>query len=562
MSRVVAIGKQDFCEVIEQNCFYIDKTGFIKEWWENQDDVTLITRPRRFGKTLSMSMVEQFFSVTNADSVLFQDLAIWQEEAYRSLQGTYPVIFLSFADIKDVAYEDAYTGICQIIADAYLANKHLLDGNTLNTEEKRYFLSVNDQMKKRTAVVAIRRLSGYLHQYYGKKVIILLDEYDAPMQEAYTNGYWEELSEFMRGFFNATFKTNRSMERAILTGITRVGKESIFSDLNNLEVVATTSQKYEAVFGFTEEEVFCALEEYGLSDKKQQVKEWYDGFTFGRRQHVYNPWSITHFLEKREFKNYWANTSSNALVSNLLQKSSQEVKLAMEGLMEGTGLRAEIDEEVVFSQLGRTRGAIWSLFLASGYLKVTRYQIDEDSGRQRYELDVTNKEVKLMFSQMFINWFEGESCNYSLFSKALIAGNVEQMNRYLDEIAMATFSYFDTGYRQAENFYHAFVLGLVAELSPGYEITSNRESGLGRYDVMLMPKDDVSDGILIEFKVYDPQKEKTLQDTVARALAQIEEKKYETVLKQRGLSSSRIKKYGFAFRGKEVCIGGGPPLSF
>lgn len=366
MARTVGIGIQDFGKIIENDCFYVDKTAFIKEWWESKDEVTMITRPRRFGKTLTMSMTEQFFSVKYAGrGDLFEGLAIWQEEKYRALQGTYPVISLSFANIKETNYQDTRDKIVQLLVGEYADHEFLLDGDTMAEKDKAFFKSVSADMNDVTATLAIHNLSKFLSAYYGKKVIILLDEYDTPMQEAYVHGYWEELVAFTRSMFNAAFKTNPWLERAIMTGITRVSKESIFSDLNNLKVVTTTSDEYGTVFGFTEEEVFAALDEFGMSDRKPDVKRWYDGFIFGRWKDIYNPWSILNFLDTGKLTTYWANTSSNSLVGKLIQEGSPDVKMTMEDLLHDRIFHTVIDEQIVFSQLDRKMSAVWSLLLAS-----------------------------------------------------------------------------------------------------------------------------------------------------------------------------------------------------
>lgn len=317
--KTVSIGLQDFGEIQTLNTFYIDKTHFIEEWWNTKDKVTLITRPRRFGKTLTMSMVEYFFSVEHKDAGLFENLAIWEKQEYRDLQGTYPVISISFSDIKENSYQQVRNKICEIIVDLYNHYDFLAEGELLNQREKEYFYKVSSSMEDSEISIAIRRLSGYLFRYYGKKVIILLDEYDTPVLEAYTGGYWQELITFTRSLFNATFKNNPYLERGIMTGITRISKESIFSDLNNLEVVTTTSEKYADTFGFTEQEVFETLENYGFADKKEEVKYWYDGFCFGSHTDIYNPWSIINYLDKKTVGPYWTNTSSNTLVGQLIQ---------------------------------------------------------------------------------------------------------------------------------------------------------------------------------------------------------------------------------------------------
>ena len=407
MARTVGIGVQEFADIREKNYFYIDKTDFIREWWENGASVTLITRPRRFGKTLTMSMVEEFFSVEYAGrDDLFDGLSIWRKEEFRALQGTYPVISLSFANVKEKNYPDMKTRICQLITDLYSKNYFLLDSGLLTVEERRFFQEVTADMPEVVATIALYKMSDFLFRYYGKKVIILLDEYDTPMQEAYVDGYWDEMTAFTRNLFNSTFKTNPWLERAIMTGITRVSKESIFSDLNNLKVVETTSDEYAVAFGFTEEEVFDAMDEYGYSNK-QEVKDWYDGFVFGNHRDIYNPWSVLNYLDTGKLTTYWANTSSNSMVGKLIREGSPEVKTIMEDLLNGKVLRTQLDEQIVFSQLEYKRNAIWSLLLASGYLKVENYKLDPDKGKAEYELALTNKEVRLMFEDMIEDLFAG-----------------------------------------------------------------------------------------------------------------------------------------------------------
>lgn len=560
MARTVSIGHQDFETLIKNDYFYVDKTFFIKEWWENGDAATLITRPRRFGKTLTMSMLEKFFSVKYAGrSDLFEGLFIWQEEKFRKLQGTFPVISLSFANIKEATYEKAREKICQLLAAEYERNAFLLESGCLTEGEKGFFQKKTPDMGDMDATLALNQLSEYLSRYYGKKVIILLDEYDTPMQEAYVNGYWKEMVDFTRSMFNASFKTNPYLERAILTGITRISKESIFSDLNNLAVVTTTTNSYTDSFGFTQEEVDHALKEYGLSDKREEVKEWYDGFIFGEQQNIYNPWSILNYLKWRDFTTYWANTSSNSLAGKLIREGSPQVKIIMEDLLAEKALHTQLDEQIVFNQLDHNESAIWSLLLASGYLKVQKYTIDIGRGREEYDLVLTNKEVRIMFQRMIEDWFT-RSSSYNEFVRALLQNDVKAMNVYMNRVALETFSFFDTGKRpsgdtEPERFYHGFVLGLIVELADRYVITSNRESGFGRYDVLLAPRNDEDYGIIMEFKVYDPEDEKSLKDTIQAAHEQIERKKYATVLIAKGVQSERIRRYAFAFEGKKVLIG-------
>lgn len=560
MARRVGIGYQSFERLITEDIFYVDKTMFIKEWWENKDIVTLITRPRRFGKTLNLSMLENFFSVKYADrGALFQNLFIWKDKKYQKLQGTYPVIFLSFAEVKETSFVNTREKICQLIKNLYNTFDFLLETEYLNADEKEAYREISVDMKDYLASGSLKVLSDYLARYYGKKVIILLDEYDTPMQEAYVGGYWDALVSFLRNLFNSTFKTNPFLEKALMTGITRISKESIFSDLNNIEMVTTTSEKYEDSFGFTQEEVWDALKEYDLYESREEVKDWYDGFTFGRKSGIYNPWSIIHYLDKRKFATYWANTSSNYLAGKLIREGSADMKIIMEDLLSGRTLHVQLDEQVVFSQLDSSEDAVWSLLLASGYLRLERYGLNK-RGYPEYELKLTNKEVFIMFEKMIDGWFKQSASPYNAFIKALLLGDTGAMNTYINRIASMIFSYFDTGKNpsdetEPERFYHGFVLGLMVDLQGRYKITSNRESGFGRYDVVLEPRQDQDDAIIIEFKVCDAGKKQTLESAVAEALQQINRMHYAADLEAGGIKTERIKKYGFAFEGKKVLIG-------
>ena len=577
------LGYQDFEEVRTQHIFYIDKTDFIREWWEYADKVTLITRPRRFGKTLNMSMTECFFSNKYADrSDLFEGLSIWEEKSpdgeykYRKLQGTFPVIFLSFANVKATTYKEMLFKITKVITDLYNKNDYLLEKNLLNEKEQKYYQKIEPGMSNEFATDAINTMACFMQRYYGQKVIIILDEYDTPMQDAWISGYWEETVRFFSGLFNSTFKTNEYLERGLITGITRVAKESIFTGMNNLDVITTTSHEYATSFGFTEEEVFTALEDAGLGDQKGKVKRWYDGFTFGTCTDIYNPWSIVSFIKKKgKYDTYWSNTSGNGLVNQLIQKGTSDIKQTMEDLLQGKSFEAEIDEKIVFDQLDGSADAVWSLLLATGYLKVLNVRtLDEDEegvgeeGDVWYTLAITNLETKRMFRKMIRGWFGGNAeMPYSNFIKALLINDLDRMNEFMNRIALHSFSSFDIAKNASdddapERFYHGFVLGLMVELAGRFEITSNRERGkyelcsYGRYDIMLTPKNRERDyAYIIEFKVHKPSKEKDLAQTVANAHSQIDEKLYDAKLIADGFSPEQIRKYGFAFKGKECLIG-------
>ena len=564
-----ALGYQDYEEVITENILYIDKTNFISEWWEYGDKVTLITRPRRFGKTLNLSTVECFFSNKYANrGELFEGKAVWEAKSdegdykYRHLQGTFPVIFLSFASVKTGSINGIKTAVKQVIAELYRKHKDMMSDAVFDDNDRKDYNTVNDTMPDNTALRAVNRLSEYMEKLYGKKTIILLDEYDTPMQEAWLAGTWDEAVSFFRSFFDATFKTNSHIYRSIITGITRISKESIFSGLNNLEAVTTTSDKYASCFGLSEKEVFAALEQKGLGAEKQGVKKWYDGFAFGTHKDIYNPWSIISFISSGgRYAAYWSNTSSNGLVNMLIQTGSSAIKTTMETLLDGRSFETEIDEQIVFSQLNGNTGAIWSLLLATGYLRIDRLVQVGRFKKELYTLKLTNMEVEIMFSDMIKGWFNSSTeTEYNDFIKALLSDDKKAMNRYMNKVALATFSSFDVGnkpseYAEPERFYHGFVLGLIVDLAGRYDVTSNRESGFGRYDVMLEPLNEKDDAIIIEFKVYDPDDEKTLYDTVQDALRQVEDKCYSASLEAKGIAPERIRKYGFAFRGKECRIG-------
>ncbi len=553
MLKTVGLGIQDYEKVIEQNNFYIDKTNFIPEWWRSNDDITLITRPRRFGKTLMLSTVEKFFSIRQGNNEeLFKGLNVSKDTEMMKECGKWPVLFVSFAAIKADNFKDAVTQFVQTFMDLKINLSFLKD--SLSDDELEFWNDINLKMDASVAVKCLNIFSSLLRGYYGEKVIILIDEYDTPMQEAYVNGYWDEITGFMRNMFNATLKTNPNLQKALLTGITRVSRESLFSDLNNLKIVTISSDNYADSFGFTEKEVFEALDAYGYGSEKEKVKEWYDGFKFGDMDGIYNPWSIISFLQTGKYEPYWANTSSNALVSKLVREGSVEIKQSFEELLNGGSVKSEIDEQLVFGEMDGNEKAVWSLLFASGYLKAV--SLTDKDGIMEYELKLTNYEVAVSFSILVKRWFENTGGYYSYFVKALLEGNIDDMMDTLSEICESMISTFDgSGKAAPENFYHGLVIGLLVELRGRYEIKSNRESGLGRYDVMLRPKDKKDNAVIIEFKAKRrSEKGKTLDELCDMALQQIEDKKYEAELLEAGFEKEKIIKLAFAFEGKELLI--------
>ena len=553
MSVNVAIGVQDFSTLIENHYFYVDKTTFLKEWWDSGDSVTLITRPRRFGKTLTMSMTEQFFSMEYAGrSDLFEELEIWNDEKYRNLQGTYPVISLSFANIKEPTYELTQKKICDLIAQLYFKFDFITESNALIKEEVNLYKKIMNHMDYVDATLSLNYLSGFLYKYYGKKVIILLDEYDTPMQEAFVDGYWDELVTFTRSLFNSTFKTNPALERGIMTGITRVSKESIFSDLNNLKVVTTTSDEYATTFGFTEPEVFEALGKCGLDSEKSEVKRWYDGYVFGRTE-VYNPWSVLNYVEliwadmTSLPRPFWANTSSNSIVKTLVEKADIKVKQEIELLIQGESIEKPIHEDITYEDIGveESEENIWNFLFFTGYLK----KVDEAlrDGIRYISMSIPNEEILYIYKNTVLSWFgkKVKKKDFSELYRYVTEGEVIGLEKTISELLREGISFYDT----KEAFYHGFLMGIFGGMGDYYSY-SNRESGDGRYDICLKSMDVEKPVILFELKVSESFHQ--MEKCSLKAVEQIRMKHYEEEFLRDGYRE--VLCYGIAFYKKNCKI--------
>ena len=565
MARTISIGAQGYEALRTKGNFYVDKTGFVRDWWEADDSVTLVCRPRRFGKTLNLDTVRCFFSTDFAGrgEELFGGMDVWRDPAMRALQGAVPVVALSFARVKQSGFESMMKRVNELMVDAVKAHAYLLGWEGLDGFDRDRLDAVRLNMDATTCAAVPNLLCSLLERYWGMRPVVLLDEYDAPMERAWVGGFWDEASEFMRDLMNSTFKTNPALGRGLITGVTRVSRESIFSDLNNLEVVTSSSLKFRTSFGFTQDEVDAALVEYGLAHKRDGVRRWYDGFTFGGHEHVYNPWSVTKFMESGGiFDAWWANTSGNGLVSEAVRRGDEDLKASFEELMRGGVIEKVIDEQVVFSELATRPNAVWALLLAAGYV-TSPGPVPEDVVHSPRKLVLTNLEVGTTFDRMAEGWFAAAGARYGQFERAILAGDARVATKCLAAVTAACMSSFDAGTHpsegsEPERFYHGLVLGLLASLRGRWSVESNRESGFGRYDVALVPTDGAGGSdpaVVMEFKVFDPDDEKSLADTVVRAREQIEKKRYIAGLIERGIARERIHTYGIAFRGKEVLVG-------
>lgn len=547
----IGIGISDFKRLRVRDNYFIDKSLYIKEIIDNQAGVILVTRPRRFGKTLNMSMLRYYFDCTEKDNKeLFKGLKIMeQEEKYTSQLGNYPVIYMTLKDVQDRNYENMLLDMKTEVLNVYQEHRYLLDSDKIYAEEKEKIKEIlfgrEDEV---TLKNSIRELTKYLSRHHEKSVMLLVDEYDVPLQNAYVEGYYEEAIKFFKTFYGITFKDNPYLEKTIITGVSRVAKESIFSGANNFKVFTVLDNEFSDDFGITSEEMEKIVEDFQIEEDREEIKKLYDGYTIGNTQGIYNPWSILNYLTDRKLIPYWVNTSSNDLIK-LILKNSTTVKEKIERLLKEEPIEVKIDQETVIVGIEKNEDNIWGLLLGTGYLKVTQVV---DAFRKIYQVEIPNDEIKFLFEDIIDDWFRDKVIGNDLNTilKDLVTLNLEEFEEKFKILVTQMFSYMDVGQNTAENFYHAFVLGMLVGLKDSYYVNSNRESGMGRYDIMLEPKDKTANSFIMEFKVHKEEKEKSIEETVENAKKQIEEKKYEESLRERGFTN--ITKMVFAFQGKKV----------
>ena len=571
--KKLPLGISDFKDMVTGDYYYVDKTLFIKDVLDKGDKILLVPRPRRFGKTLNISMLKYFYDCCpqtwlpdaqekgthHSYKTLFASLAISKAgKEYLDEMGKYPVIFLSFRSIKELEWEPCLDKIMKLIQDEYLKHDYLFNSPKLKSQEKDYFKRIIDLNGNIGDYEnSLEKLLIFLNRYYGERVVILIDEYDAPVHAGYKHGYYDQIINFTRNFLCGGLKdTGIYLEKSVLTGIMRIAQESIFSGLNNPGVYTLLSEAFDDKFGFTEKEVKTILREFGVIHKYEQVREWYNGYTFGETV-IYNPWSIVNFLAEgaKKLKSYWVNTADNEIVESLLSGGGKELKEEMEVLIRGESIEKAIEEHIVLKNIPLRENLLWSFLLMGGYLKQTAGRLDRITGKMYYTLSIPNMEVKTIYIDIVDHFFTGKigSRKLEIMLDALIRGDVKLFEKMLRKLVLAVFSYHDFG-GEPEKVYHALVAGLLIWITDTHEIKSNRESGYGRYDIMIIPRDPDRNpvGFVIEFKTVDTDDNETVETAAAAALAQIEEKKYETELLQRGIKN--YKKLAIVFKGKEVTV--------
>jgi hypothetical protein len=557
----IPIGIDDFKDLMQSNGYFVDKSLFIKEIIDDISKVKLITRPRRFGKTLNLSMLRYFFEKTEEDnSHIFKDLKIWQQgEAYTKEQGQYPVVSLTFKDIKYRNANDCLGGLMRALGNEFIKHKYVLECDKIDDFDKKAFITMmNGEADYVNASTSLELLTKMLRQYHNKEVIVLIDEYDTPINQGYICGYYDDVIDFMRSFLGSGLKGNPYLKTAVITGIYRVAKESIFSGFNNIDVSSVMHNTYADKFGFTEGETEDILRYYGVDEDITQVKEWYNGYLFGNDTVIYNPWSILNYIKYKEFQPYWVNTSSNDIIRQVLTKTASGVKEKLRILMEGGVLEdVVIDTDTNFRDImGKDiigEGVLWDLLLVSGYLRPQNTRVVE--GRTRCELKVPNKEIALLYEDIVSSWFEeAEAAGYGI--KELLAdlteGDIDSFAERFKDMVQRCFSYFDVGYNAAENFYHAFILGILVNLEGKYKVVSNRESGKGRPDIMIIPKDASKKGVVLEFKTSRSDEDKALEDKAQQALKQIAAMDYAGELASYGIKEAI--ELAIVFCGKKVLM--------
>ena len=547
----IGIGESDFKILRIKEDYYIDKTKYIKDIIDNRSKVLLITRPRRFGKTLNMSMLRYYFDCTKKDSKeLFKGLKIMeQEEKYTSKLGYYPCIYLTLKDAGLQSYELMIMQLRTLLMDIYYENRYLLEEAEMAPGERNTFNKILLAEANEIEIInGIKMLSKIMSTYYNKPVMLFLDEYDVPLQNAYVEGYYEEGIKFFKTFYGVTFKDNPYLEKTILTGVSRVAKESIFSGANNFHVYTVLDDEFSDDFGITEKEMDKIIDDFEIQDQKEEIKKWYDGYTIGNTEGIYNPWSILNYLTDKKLIPYWVNTSSNDLIK-LILKNSATVKEKIEQLLRDEEIEVPINLETVIVGIEKNEENIWGLLLGTGYLKVTEVV---DLAHGIYKVKIPNYEIKFLFQNIIREWFNDKVIgnNLNTILKDLVTLNLKEFEKKFQVLVRQMFSFMDVGENTAENFYHAFVLGMLVGLKDSYYVKSNRESGFGRYDIMLEPKDKNGNSFVMEFKVLEDEEEKTIEDTIENAKRQIEERKYAEDLEERGYT--KITKMVFAFKGKEV----------